>query len=215
MNRILISTAALLTASLCLGPLGCDSDSGSDGAQDTDANDTEVSGTTLGPGDGDSTPQAPADCSCYDPAVDELDANCVDIEEALPGCAFEEPLCAAISQTFDNKSSEPLGPPTPEGAVTCVVEALAQGQTPRFTKTGSDDFSGSTSEHIARGDGTYLRDSCFWEDIGGGQAVDIVVPADAEYFAACLEDHAGDELSMYTCLFDGLTVQDDGFPACG
>lgn len=230
-NRILTSATTLLAVSLLCGPLGCDSDSDSetstvggtdaDGtdsgetdAGETGAGETGVGGTTLGPGEG--TGDVPADCSCYDPAVDTVDigVGCIERSDALPGCTFDAAPCDAIEQA-ESKDGEPEGPPTPEGAVTCVVEALAQGQTPPFVEGTSTYISGSTSTHTPRDDGSYIRDTCWSFDSSAGQSVDVIVPADAKYFAACLEDHAGDEPSMYTCLLGGLTAQDDVFPACG
>lgn len=234
MNRTLIPTAAFLAASLFVGPIGCDSDSDSgdsqgtgtdandtdvsstSGGSDSDGNDTEVGGTTLGPGEDSSSGDAPADCSCYDPAVDTVDIGqgCLERSDALPGCTFETAPCEPIEQA-ESKDGGPEGPPTPEGAVACVVEALAQGQTPPFVEGTSTYISGSTSTHTPREDGSYIRDTCWSFDSSAGQSVDVIVPADAEYFAACLADNAGDESSMYTCLFEGLTAQDDVFPACG
>lgn len=187
----------------------------------TTSNPDEGTGTTLNPDEG-SSGEFPADCSCYDPVIDQGVDKCLDTADLLPGCAIEESPCPSINRVFENDSSVPVGPPTPEGAVTCVVEALAQGQTPPISSSNSDDFSGSSSTLVPLDDGTYVRDNCYWLDIGGGQAVNRVLPSDAEYFSDCLAEHEGDEASMYECLMGGLEIQIEkdeppakDFPACG
>ncbi len=183
---------------------------------DTEGPDSETEGPDTDTPDTEGEVSLPDDCSCYNPAVDvELDfqESCSSFEEALPGCSAEAPPCEPISEGGSDSAGDPeVGP---EGAVVCLAEQLAAGNTPPF-ELGSVWFNGDDStRYVPLDAGRYVAFNCgFFDNPPAYQSVSTYEVADASYFAGCLKDAPEDQIALLECLKAGLTDAAEPMLAC-
>ena len=180
---------------------------------DTDADEPDTDGDEP---DTDGDEPLPADCSCYNPAVDvglDFDESCLSVEEALPGCAIDEPPCDAIIEGEGESGGEAsVGP---EEAITCLAERLAAGESPAFILGWESFMGGDTTRYVPLGDGRYVAFNCgFFDNPPAYQSVSTYQLADADYFTACMDDNPEDAVALYECLENGLTKADEPMLAC-
>lgn len=215
---LLVSTACDPASDGVSGEASSGSSTGSAGADGSEtggqASTGQAEAGTSIDNDASSSGGEPADCSCYAPEVDEAEEDCLPIDQALPGCELDEMPCEWFSQPLD-EYRDPEGAPTPAGAVTCVVQALADGEHPRFSMSTSTYISSDSYEWVPLGDGGYVRGDCWVDDSSWGQEVETFVVEDASYFAECLDSNGEDEAALSVCLLAGFTEGGPAFGACG
>ncbi len=180
---------------------------------DTDADEPDTDGDEPDT-DGDNT--LPNDCSCYNPAIDialDFDEDCLPVDEALPGCAIEEPPCDAIIESDgDSGGDAAVGP---DEAITCLADRLAAGESPAFVLGWESFAGGDSTRYLPMGDGRYVTFHCgFFDNPPAYQSVSTYQIAGADYFAACLEDNPDDAVALFECMELGITDADDPMLAC-
>ena len=183
-------------------------DTDGDTPDDTDGDEPEP--------DTDGDDPLPNDCSCYNPAIDvalDFDEDCLPIEEALPGCAIEEPPCDAIIESDgDSGGDAAVGP---EEAITCLADRLAAGESPAFVLGWESFAGGDSTRYLPMGDGRYVTFHCgFFDNPPAYQSVSTYQLAAADYFATCIEDNPADAVALFECIELGITEAEDPMLAC-